>query len=453
MNKNTFIKIFCLIVACLLLVPMVIACGDDETPTPTSSSDAGVEQVEITFSLRSGYIVDGKDTVKITKGGKLKESQTPEVERQGYEFLGWSYTRNDPELNDAWDAAEKFNDDTTLYAQWKEKSSGNNPGGTDQSNPGGTNSSTQTPDNPGTPVVGTVTITFNTGIGYFEDNRYEVEVEKNGYFNGALPVPVSDDLSWKFNGWFKDAACTQAVSRSDKYTEDVTLYSSWSQMVSCSDGSYNHKWGQWDVDTLPTCTKAGTQAQYCEKCSAKNTIAGDPATGHTWRPWTEGFMRRERFCSKAGCDGAEYQQFKDITIASLGAKPGEQIEGNTEAFYNVPFTNLINGRWNEGFGEFIGPRGNGMAYVQFNMVEPTYIDRVYFKGQGVTSINIFVQYEGDSDFTLIGICGAAADKESSPFATVDGTKKVLAVKFVEDTPPQGTSQWQEVAFVKESTEE
>lgn len=454
MNKNTFIKIFCLIVACLLLVPMVIACGDDETPTPTptSSTEPPVEKIEIEFDANRGYISDGPDDgiIKIDKGGKVKKSQVPVAERDGYEFLGWSYRRNDPELSMEWVASDKFDDDTTLYAQWEQVGEGDS-GNTDNSS--GTDNSGGNTDNPD-PEVETITIRFNTGVGYFEDGQYRMEIEKNSWLGkDDVRDPICDNLAMKFNGWFMDETLTTKYSPSFEFTEDTTLYASWTEMTSCSDGSYNHKWGQWDTDTLPTCTKAGTQAQYCEKCSAKNTITGDPATGHNWRNWEEGFMRRERYCQRAGCDGAEFQEFKNITGSVLGNTPGSQIEGNSEAFYNVPFINLVNDRWDEGHGEFVGPKGTGSAYVQFNLIEATTIDRIYFKGSGVTLINVFVQYEGESDFVRVGGCGSAATKEDAPFVEPDSSKKIVAIKFVEDNPPNGTSQWQEVAFVSVTTEE
>ena len=136
----------------------------------------------------------------------------------------------------------------------------------------------------------------------------------------------------------------------------------------------------------------------------------------------------------------------------LGSAPAEQIEGNTNAFFQVPFTALINGTWNESYGKFVGPNGSATAYIIFTLVEPTTLDRIYFKGEGVTSINVYVQYEGEDDFTLVGICGGAPDKESTPFVEPDADKKILSVKFVEDNPPNGTSKWQEVAFVKVAEE-
>ena len=163
-------------------------------------------------------------------------------------------------------------------------------------------------------------------------------------------------------------------------------------------------------------------------------------------------MSKERTCSRGGCGEKEIVNYENITVSALGSAPGSQIEGNKETFYDVPFTNLINNRWDEGFGEFIGPRGGKMSYVQFNLIEAMVLDRIYFKGEGVTSINVFVQYEGESDFTLVGICGGSPDKESTPFVEPDSSKKILSVKFVEDNPPNGTSKWQEVAFVKVAEE-
>jgi hypothetical protein len=164
-------------------------------------------------------------------------------------------------------------------------------------------------------------------------------------------------------------------------------------------------------------------------------------------------MARERTCGRLGCGEKEIQNFKDVTLSVLGNTPAEQIEGNSDAFYNVPFTALINGTWNESFGHFVGPKGIGAAYVIFNLIEPSKLDRIYFKGRGVTGINVLVQYEGDDDYTLVGVCSSADEKEKTPYVSPDPDKKIISIKFLEENPPNGTTMWQEVALVRVAEEE
>ena len=440
MKKATLIKLICLAIACMLLIPMVIACGEEDPTTPSTDSSATKEMITISFSPRGGDIIDGDEEIEIEKGTKLKKSMFPEVEKDGYEFLYWAYDRAGEE---EWDSVDIFNENTTLYAIWEEKG-GNQGGTTDSSNNQGGNTDVVPEEK--------VTIEFNTGRGYFTDsNDYEKVINKGGRLD-KFPTPVTDESGWAFKGWFKDEACTVAASLSNKYDANTTLYAGWEHKAECTDGSYDHLYGPWEEDQKADCTKPGTYARYCEYCQNKEIKIGDPAKGHQFGLWEEAFMAKERTCTRPGCGEKEIIKYKDVTVSVLGNSPSEQIEGSTTNFYVVPFTNLINGRWDEGHGEFVGPKGNGTAYVQFNLLEATVLDRIYFKGEGVTSINVFVQYEGESDFTLVGICGGSPDKESAPFVYPDSSKKILSVKFVEDNPPNGTSKWQEVAFVKVAEE-
>ena len=43
MRKATLVKLFCLVVACMLIIPMVIACGDNTPELPGGSTNSGTE--------------------------------------------------------------------------------------------------------------------------------------------------------------------------------------------------------------------------------------------------------------------------------------------------------------------------------------------------------------------------------------------------------------------------
>ena len=427
----------------------------------TGSNQGGTTagKVTITFALRGGEIIDGEATVQIDKGGKLTLAMTPEVERAGYTFKCWSYDRSGAE---EWFEDEAITTDITLYAQWTEKGQGgttdssNPPSGdtTDSSNPSGdTTDSSNPPAGGGDQTTDTITIEYEVGQGGdFESlDDFEKEVPYGERFRDH-PTPINSNPAMLFVGWYTDAGCTNPVSNSTKYTENVTLYACWFEQAECTDGSYNHDYGGWQDGTAADCTTAGTSVRYCNLCDNPQTKVGAAPLGHKFGTWSETFMAKERVCQRLGCGERESVSFKNITTSLLGNSPADQIDGNTENFYDVPFTNLINNKWDEGFGEYISPRGTGQAYIQFNFVEATAIDRVYFNGSGVTSINTFVLYEGDDEFTLVGIMGGVSEKEMTPFAETDATRKVVAVKFVEENPPQGTSYWREVAFVKVAEE-
>ena len=571
MRKATLVKLLCLVVFCALLMPLVMACGDDTPPAASSSTndatnndngnnDGGkTETVTVNFrgngkgaeingeasvqvtkggklsatqvpeALRDGFVLDGwaydqkgdnmwtsadifkedtplyaiwsvddgtdnsgnegddsgnsgatnekvtvnfrgngkgtefegNTTIEVAKGGKLSATQVPSAYRDGYTFEYWAYDSNG---DNEWQSGDVFKEDTILYAIWAvDTNNGGNNGGTDSSNNGGNNDSTDSSNNGGNtgdnggqtppPASNKVTIEFNTGVGYFEDaSLYEVEIDKGGRLS-TLPTPVHESAAMLFVGWYKDANFSVAASRSDKYEADTVLYAYWTEQVTCTDGSYDHVYTAWDTDTQPTCTKAGTVAQYCQYCNAKQSKPGDPAKGHQFGAWQEAFMARERTCARLGCGEKEIQSFKDVTLEVLGSAPAEQIEGNTDAFFQVPFTALINGTWNESYGKFVGPNGSATAYVIFTLVEPTTLDRIYFKGDGTVNMNIYVQYEGEDDYTFIGLCAGVSDKENTPFKEPDPTKKIAKIKFQEENPKRGESLWQEVAFVKVATEE
>lgn len=445
MNKTLLIRLMCLALALVFILPLVVACGEETPQTP--SGDETEEMVLITFNPRGGDIIEGKDEIEIAKGSKLKESKLPEVEKNGYTFKCWAYDKAGKE---EWDPADKFREDTDLYAIWEEKSSGNNGDNTDSSqNPGG-----NTGDD--TPVVEKVTIKFNTGVGYFEDNKYTYEIDKNGYFNGALPTPVCDDLSMKFEGWFKDASYTMIASRSDSYAENTELYAYWSQMTPCKDGSYDHIWSGWDEDyEKPTCTTAGKKAQFCQTCNTTNTMIGKPAKGHDWPLWQEGFLQRERTCKTLGCGATQEQKFDNITVSTLGNDPGSQLKLEMSAGWGADRVGaVINGNWDEAnSATFCGKSCE--VKVTINLLNVAKMDRIYVKGHGAgSSFNIFVQYEGDSEYTLAGTGSFLsdaqdADKENRiiPYATVDNTRNVVSVKVVMPQASNGLDYWDEVAFI------
>ena len=411
--------------------------GTTDSREPTTDSTAPDTKVTITFNPTGGTI-EGEATVKIEAGAKLSYANVPTVTKYGYILKGWSY---DPYGTEMWSARnDVFTDDETeLFAIWErvDTTDTSNPPSTDSSSAGGSDGKEEG-----------VRIEFDTGLGYFVNvGDYEQIISVGGRIP-TFPTPVHDNEAMVFEGWYTDPELTIPASRSTKHYTDTVLYAKWYERVQCTDGSYDHVWGSWDVDTKATCTKSGTDSRYCAYCGNKDVKAGDAPLGHNWNGWEEAFMRKERSCARLGCTDKEIVEYEDVTVAVLGNTPGKQVSGNTEAFYMVPFTNMINGKWDDGYGEVVSLRGNGSAHVQFDFVAPETIDRVYFKGKGVTAVNVFVKYEGNEDFTLIGVCSSSPDKESTPFVAVNGDKKVVAVKFVEDCPPQGQSMWQEVAFVK-----
>lgn len=445
MNKKLLFKLLCLALACVLLLPLVMACGEDNNGGETEEPEE--ETVVVTFNPRGGDIISGKDEVEIVKGSKLRESKCPEVERNGYTFQYWAY---DSKGESEWYPDDKIKEDTDLYAIWKEKTAGGNEGGNEDDN-----GDEQTPG--GDTTVEKITIRFNTGVGYFEDNKYTYEVDKDGYFNGALPTPVCDNVAMKFEGWFWDETWTKQVSRSDVYSEDVVIFAYWTQMTPCKDGSFDHIWTGWDDDKSPTCTTAGTKAQYCQECNAKNTMPGEPATGHAWPDWQEGFLQRERTCRTLGCGAFQSQKFENITLSTLGNNPAGQVKlgGTGSAWGGDRVGCVVDGVWDHSNEASFDPKGDGSCIVTITLLNPAAMDRIYVKGYGADSaFKVMVQYEGESDYSLAGMgsfltSAANADKENRviPYVGVDNTRKIVSVQVILETPSASAEFMEEVAFI------
>lgn len=436
MKKTTLIKLLCLAFACLLIVPMVIACDKDGDEEPVL--------VYVDFDTRGGEIVDGDEEIELESGDKLRRSMLPTVEKEGYIFDYWSYDKGG---EDEWSSKDTFEEDTTLYAQWERDDAGNNenPGGSTESTDGGSD----------VPDKEMVTITFKTGVGYFEDNKYTVQVEKNGYFQGALPTPVCDNAAMKFEGWFWDETWTKQISRSDVYSTDVEIFACWIQMTPCKDGSYEHEWSAWDTGALPTCTTAGTKVQFCTSCNAENTMPGAPATGHKWPEWQEGFLQRERTCRTPGCGAFQSQKFENITLSTLGNNPSGQVKLQGNAWGSGRVSCVVDGVWDQSNEASFDPMGDTPIKVTITLVNPAAMDRIYVKGYGAdSSFKVMVQYEGESDYTLAGMgsfltSAANADKENRviPYVEVDNTKNIVSVRIDMDTPSSSAEYWEEVGFI------
>ena len=455
MRKTTLIKILCLAIVCAMVLPMVLACNETPAPVPSTTESSKEEKVEITFDPNGGVFDDEPDeeeiVVKITVNTKLSKSKLPSVSKDGCELVGWAYDRKG---NNEWGSTDTFDANDTLYAIWSDNNSGNNGGnnGGNTGNEGGDNTPKEM-----------ITIEYDTGTGKFEDiNAYEKEIEKSTRYD-QHPTPIHNNPAMKFDGWFFDNTYNSPVSNSFKYEESVKLYAKWSEMTKCSDGSYNHQWGYWDVDTLPNCVKAGTQAQYCNICNAKSVTAGDPAKGHDWSSWQEAFMRKERSCERTGCDEVEKIAYENVTGALLGLDAIKQIkiEGTWQST-GTGDADLFDGNWKQPANTGFASNGQSDELsVTVTLLEPSVFDRVYLKGRGTGSVYIQILYQGDSDYTPAGtsaFVGGAEDQKpieemNIPYAEVDTSRAVVAVRFVQKNPPNGTSIWEEFAFVRVKAED
>lgn len=106
-----------------------------------------------------------------------------------------------------------------------------------------------------------VTVTFEPGEGILASKEYETRVVV-GDAVSAYPTP--ERYGYKFLGWFYDEECTEVVFANDTYEENVTLYAGWEELPVCTDGSLNHKWGNWTI-----ATDNENEVRVCKTCGAE----------------------------------------------------------------------------------------------------------------------------------------------------------------------------------------
>ena len=110
-----------------------------------------------------------------------------------------------------------------------------------------------------------VTVSFEPGEGTLNSDEYEERVVVGGAVT-AFPTP--ERYGYKFIGWYKDEGCTEAALLSDTYSTDATLYAKWEEIPTCTDGTYDHKWGGW-----APATDNVNEVRVCSKCQAEEKRA------------------------------------------------------------------------------------------------------------------------------------------------------------------------------------
>lgn len=385
MNKSTIVKLLFLVVACLVIIPMVIACGGNTTDGSTPTTESTPSSVPST------------------------ENSVPSTENS-------------------------------------QPSTENSQPSTENSQP---STEESTPSNPAT-----IIIMYDPGQGDFENvNDFEHEVPYNDRYT-KHPTPKRD--GYMFEYWCTDEACTIPVKSITKYTADTVLYAKWKTSFKCTDGSYDHNFTQYVDGNPATCTTPATKVQYCTYCQGENiTESGEPL-GHQWGAFEEAFMRKERACGRAGCGEKEIVEYSNVTLELLGKNYAQNITVDGPVFTN-PATLLFNGTWDEDWKSSFAASSSTTVSVTARLETYSTFDRIYFSGIGGSQVSIFVQYEGESDFSFLGITSFLSEGNAGglpvedivfPFVTVDNTKNVVAVKVVEENPKRGEAVWKEIAFVK-----
>ncbi|MBO5286588.1 MAG: InlB B-repeat-containing protein, partial [Clostridia bacterium] len=166
-------------------------------------------------------------------------------------------------------------------------------GGTNEGGNGGT-----------TPPPSSVTVYYEPGEGYFEEQEdYEKVVDYGSRLSAKdHPTPIRDG-GYEFAGWYAKEDFSVGIQNSLKYTQDTTYYARWIKLFECSDGSYDHDWGNgWYELTAATCDKGAMMRRECSICMSPQDEQNPTGLGHKWSQWSElGVMQRLRSCERTGC--------------------------------------------------------------------------------------------------------------------------------------------------------
>ena len=98
------------LLACLLVLTMVLACGCNSEPNPTEST-AGASQWKVTF-----YESDGKTVIKEVQVEDGKAVTVPEMTKDGYMIEGYYAT---PALMVEFDLTQPITKDTSVFVAWQ----------------------------------------------------------------------------------------------------------------------------------------------------------------------------------------------------------------------------------------------------------------------------------------------------------------------------------------------
>ena len=98
------------LLACLLVLTMVLACGCNSEPNPTEST-AGASQWKVTF-----YESDGKTVIKEVQVEDGKAVTVPEMSKDGYMIEGYYAT---PALMVEFDLTQPITKDTSVFVAWQ----------------------------------------------------------------------------------------------------------------------------------------------------------------------------------------------------------------------------------------------------------------------------------------------------------------------------------------------
>lgn len=348
MKKSTLTKLICLAILCIMVLPLVMACGQKFT---------------VYFDANGGELKEGEDERKVKSGEMIGALPTPT--KEGYKFMGW-YEEEDTNQEDRIKKTTMVAFNMVLVAKWEFN------------------------DN-------LVSVEFDANGG--EIAKDVVYIDKGTTLGNLLVDPTRADGA-TFEGWFD--AKNNKVTKTTKISSAIVLKAKWIEPVLCSNGTYTHNWTIWDYEASePTCTEDGKAIRLCQDCGHREEKVGAEKLGHDYATgWTFGTMQQSRLCDR--CNREEVVKFTNLKNKIKETKLSGTIYGPN----NVGC--LYNDNWTETGGTTFAAN-NSSVTVDITFTEATEVDCVFIKGAGSYTYALSVLYAGDTDYTTITETGSFGD--------------------------------------------
>ena len=388
MKKSTIVKLICLAMLCLIMVPFIASCGN---------------KITVYFDAGEGTVDETERKVKQNELiGRL-----PTPKREGYKFDGW-YEEDDMDYQDQIKKTTPVSFPMVLVAKWVKD-----------------NTKAQ--------------IFFNAGK-WGSVSTETLFIDKGTSLGMKLVEPTLNDDNAVFEGWFLDG---KKVSQTTVFDKDVVLEAKYLEPVICEiSGTYNHDWTQFDYEeSKATCTTDGKATRYCKDCGFKQELIGDPKLGHDyegvlWESDPTNLLRQTRSCKR--CKTPAYITYINVSDKIVSTK----LDGRVSGADNVGC--LYDGNLTDTFGKTFCGQGSGPLTITVSFTEATQVDCVFVKGEGSLTYRLKVKVAGESDYKIITNNGAFG---SEPKKFEIGATITEAI-FETDNAGDGMCFWQEFAFAQ-----
>ena len=400
MKKNTLIKLLCLALVCMLVLPMVVACGGG-APTKRWTVTLDPNGGELPEDAIDEFEVDDEDRI-----GKL-----PNPTRKGYTFLGW-YDIDDTAMSEKITRSFEVEYDIDLVAHW-----------------------TKNTENPLTYV------TFKLGPGETMDGETVISLEAGDRLNSVLTaLPVPEKADYNFVEWVD--ANGKPVTLISVINGDTVLTPTWKQIVYCLDGTENHDWGSgggWKIKTEASCTDPEVRERTCAICKIPETLKVGEALGHKY-DWNDDVpMQRTGICSV--CQDVSEIKFVDVTLKAMGK--GNPVIDSAAGWGNDMGASLIDGNWDD--KPFAGNQKPVTVTLDFE--SNTVVDLIYVAGQGSAGY-IITWYDVNGEELGYDRGGFGSKEAGTYISAFEVGAEISKVVVYMETPSYGADFWGEIRLAQ-----